>query len=77
MVAQDRFLSRSAESDLMLDPSTTIRARASVLCNWSSTNDEVSAQPRAVTPDTTVRIRTARVRFSSLALLAGGFAILL
>jgi hypothetical protein len=59
----------------MLDPSTTIRASASVECNWSSTNEEVSAQLRAVTPETTVKIRTARVRLASLALLAGGFAI--
>ena len=74
-VAQDRLRSREAESDLMLDPSTTIRASASVLCNWSRTNDEVTAQLRAVTPATTVRIRTARVRLASLALLSGGFAM--
>jgi hypothetical protein len=58
----------------MLDPSTTIRASASVECNWSSTNEEVNAQLRAVTPETTVRIRTARLRLASLP-LALGFAI--
>ena len=58
----------------MLKPSTTIRASAVVECNWSSTNDAVSAQLRAVRPATTVKTKTARRRLASLP-LALGFAI--
>jgi len=58
----------------MLDPSTTIRASASVECNWSSTNEEESAQLRAVRPATTDKTKTARRRLASLP-LALGFAI--
>jgi hypothetical protein len=58
----------------MLEPSTTIRASASVECNWSSTNEEVSAQLRAVRPATTDKTKTARRRLASLP-LALGFAI--